>query len=73
MVNSEEDDLKSILSKILVKFTEEQIQQLLKYIRDWNTSAKYSNIAERVLSVLFTTFQPAKLEKIPQVKEVTCY
>jgi U3 small nucleolar RNA-associated protein 13 len=65
-----ENDLKSILVIILHKFTDAQLQMLIKYIRDWNTSAKFSNIAERILAILFSTFSPEKLESIPQIKEV---
>lgn len=72
MMNTE-NDLKSILVVILEKFTDQQLQMLIKYIRDWNTSAKFSNVAERVLAIIFTIFSPQKLESIPQIKEVLYY
>jgi len=42
----------------------------LKYIRNWNTNAKYSMITQKVLQHILQSFPPEKLEHISNIKEL---
>jgi U3 small nucleolar RNA-associated protein 13 len=51
----------SALTSLVSKFNEEQIGKCLLYIRDWNTIAKYSNIAQQFLNCILRLYSPKKL------------
>eukprot|EP00124_Ichthyophonus_hoferi_P004237 Ihof_evm1s443 gene=Ihof_evmTU1s443 len=48
----------------------EQLGQLLGYVRDWNTNAKHSLVAQAVLACVLHTFLPAQILLIPNIKEI---
>ena len=41
--------------------------QLIKFCRDWNTNAKHSSMAQRVISVVLHSLSP---DAVKQIKEV---
>ncbi|KAK9368200.1 quinon protein alcohol dehydrogenase-like superfamily [Lipomyces kononenkoae] len=45
-----------------------QLQQLLRRIRDWNTNARTSNVAQRVLNVLLQSYPPEKFLEVEDIK-----
>jgi len=42
----------------------------LKYIRDWNTNAKTSVVAQKLLNYILRRFKPAELRELPAIKEI---
>jgi hypothetical protein len=51
-------------------FSKERIETCLRYISTWNTNAKYSLVAQKVLKSVLSNFPPSKLEEVPKIKEV---
>jgi hypothetical protein len=43
---------------------------LMLYLRDWNTSAKFSIVAQYLLNVILRRFTPSRLSQIPRVPEL---
>jgi U3 small nucleolar RNA-associated protein 13 len=63
-----EDDAQ--LRPLVADFTYDQVEKSLLYIRDWNTNAKNSLIAQRALYEILSQFSAESLCKIPRIKEV---
>ncbi|KAJ1556792.1 U3 small nucleolar RNA-associated protein 13, partial [Cladochytrium tenue] len=47
-----------------------RLQQLLRYIRDWNTSNRHSGAAQLVLNVVVRSYPPSELLALPGIKEL---
>ena len=47
-----------------------QVEQCLRYLRDWNTNVRNSRIAQMVLSILLRSFQLDALLSLPTFKEL---
>jgi hypothetical protein len=60
----------SAIDKILQDMTPEQINKLLGYIRDWNTNAKRSRVAQTILNALLTLHSSEELVELSNAKEV---
>lgn len=58
------------IDKILQDMTPEQINKLLGYIRDWNTNAKRSRVAQTILNALLTLHSSDELVELSNAKEV---
>jgi U3 small nucleolar RNA-associated protein 13 len=46
------------------------LQKLLFFIRDWNTSARKSEIAQTALNVVLRTINADRLLELPKLKEI---
>ncbi|KAI8394307.1 WD40-repeat-containing domain protein [Radiomyces spectabilis] len=60
----------SQVDSIVGEMTQEQIEKLLGYIRDWNTNAKHSDIAQSVLYALLSSHSAEELVEIANAKEI---
>jgi U3 small nucleolar RNA-associated protein 13 len=60
----------SQLRPIVADFTYDQVEKCLLYIRDWNTNAKHSLVAQRALNEILSQFSAESLGKLPRIKEV---
>lgn len=60
------------VDKILTELSTENIEKLVGYIRDWNTNAKHSAIAQIVLHAILSSRSSEEFVEIPTAKEV-CY
>lgn len=58
------------IDKILQNMTTEQINKLLGYIRDWNTNAKRSRVAQTILNAILTLHSSEELVELSNAKEV---
>jgi U3 small nucleolar RNA-associated protein 13 len=58
------------MKEIFAGFSQPQMETFLSYVRDWNTNAKHSSVAQRVLKQLFSQFAPSFFEQIPTIKSL---
>lgn len=58
------------IDHILGELSTENIEKILKYVRDWNTNAKHSDIAQTVLNAILTSHTAEEIVEIPTAKEV---
>jgi U3 small nucleolar RNA-associated protein 13 len=58
------------IEDILARMNDAQLEQLLGYIRDWNTNAKFARVAQTVLHVLLRRVAPERLLQLATIKEV---
>ncbi|CAG8465066.1 6401_t:CDS:10 [Gigaspora rosea] len=58
------------IDKIITTLSKEDIEQMLKYIRDWNTNAKNFRTAQTILNAILKTFSSEELLEINGIKEV---
>ncbi|GAA5808876.1 hypothetical protein MFLAVUS_002275 [Mucor flavus] len=58
------------VDKILSELSSENLEKLLGYIRDWNTNAKHSDIAQTVLHAILSSHTSEELVEIPTAKEI---
>ncbi|KAI8993249.1 WD40-repeat-containing domain protein [Pilobolus umbonatus] len=58
------------IDKILSELSMDHIEKLLGYIRDWNTNAKHSNIAQTVLYAILSSRSSETIVEIPTAKEL---
>ncbi|GAN02172.1 conserved hypothetical protein [Mucor ambiguus] len=58
------------VDKILAELSLENLEKLLGYIRDWNTNAKHSDIAQTVLHAILASHTSEELVEIPTAKEI---
>ena len=56
------------LNEIVSEFNDDSLRKCLLYIRDWNTRAKTSIIAQEVLNQILRKYSPSKLMKIEDMK-----
>ncbi|CAO3661060.1 unnamed protein product [Rhizopus stolonifer] len=55
---------------ILGQLSIENIEKLLKYVRDWNTNAKHSDIAQITLNAILISHTAEEIVEIPTAKEI---
>ena len=60
------------ITKLVAKFSKETLVQFLRYIREWNTVATHSMLAQKLLHIVFTKFTPLELAAVPGMEEVCC-
>lgn len=70
------DDNESItgsadVDKVISEMTPEHLEKLLGYIRDWNTNAKHSHVAQTVLHAILSLHSPEQLVELSNAKEVS--
>ncbi|RUS12640.1 small-subunit processome, partial [Endogone sp. FLAS-F59071] len=74
VMNAREDEESIMGSKavdeIIKGMTNEQLEKLLTYIRDWNTNAKHSHVAQTVLNVVLRGFSSEQLLEVNNAKEL---
>ncbi|CEI98202.1 hypothetical protein RMCBS344292_12317 [Rhizopus microsporus] len=58
------------VDKILAELSIENIEKMLKYIRDWNTNAKHSDVAQTVLNAILMSRSAEEIVEIPSAKEI---
>ncbi|KAG9304393.1 hypothetical protein G9A89_019955 [Geosiphon pyriformis] len=58
------------IDNIIASLDDEQLKQLLGYIRDWNTNAKHLRTAQTILNTILNFYPAAKLSKIKGIKEI---
>ncbi|CAG8456086.1 278_t:CDS:10 [Diversispora eburnea] len=54
----------------ITSLSKENLEQILKYIRDWNTNAKHSRTAQTVLNVILKNYSSQDLLEISDIKEL---
>ncbi|KAI7867670.1 WD40-repeat-containing domain protein [Spinellus fusiger] len=59
-----------VVDKVLSDLTGEPLEKLFLYIRDWNTNAKHSFIAQTVLHALLSSHTANELVEIPNAKSI---
>ena len=59
-----------VIHEIVGKASNEELEKLMLYLRDWNTSAKFSIVAQYLLNVILRRFTPSRLSQIPRVPEL---
>ncbi|KAI9010951.1 WD40-repeat-containing domain protein [Phycomyces nitens] len=60
----------ALVDKVLGDLTGEPLEKLLLYIRDWNTNAKHSYVAQTVLHAILSLHSADDLVKIANAKEL---
>jgi U3 small nucleolar RNA-associated protein 13 len=55
---------------VIAEFTPDLVEKLVMYIRDWNTNAKHSLIAQKALGEILRLYSAESLSKMPRIKEV---
>eukprot|EP01117_Protostelium_nocturnum_P020075 TRINITY_DN887_c0_g2_i1.p1 TRINITY_DN887_c0_g2~~TRINITY_DN887_c0_g2_i1.p1 ORF type:complete len:845 (-),score=185.07 TRINITY_DN887_c0_g2_i1:138-2672(-) len=60
----------SCMESIVTGFGISQLAKCLEYIRDWNTNAKKSLLAQGLLNVILTKIPVSKLQKVSHFKEI---
>jgi U3 small nucleolar RNA-associated protein 13 len=60
----------SLVDEVVKEFSPEQVQLGLQYMREWNTNAKHSLVAQIVLKSLLSNYPPSTFEENPKTKEV---
>lgn len=70
LLSSDDENISSLLFDIIKDFSDESLEKCIKYIRDWNTIARHSHIAQDVLNLIVRNFSPAQLMKIPNMKSL---
>lgn len=68
--NGDATKVDEIMRKMLDSLNFELTQQLLTYIRDWNTNAKHSLSAQNVLFQLFHLYRADSMTKFPLMKDL---
>ncbi|KAI9277654.1 WD40-repeat-containing domain protein [Sporodiniella umbellata] len=58
------------IDAILGQLSTDHIEKLLKYVRDWNTNAKHSDIAQTVLNAVLISHSAEEIVEIPTAKEL---
>lgn len=58
----------SLLNDIISDFNDDSLEKCISYIRDWNTIARHSYIAQDILNLIVRTFSPSKLMELPNMK-----
>ncbi|KAG0167641.1 U3 small nucleolar RNA-associated protein 13 [Apophysomyces sp. BC1034] len=58
------------VDRIIGEMTAEHLEKLLGYIRDWNTNAKHSNIAQTILHAILSLHSPDQLVELSNAKEL---
>jgi len=53
---------------VLATLSDAQLTTLLARIRDWSTNARTSFVAQRLLHLVLKKYSPAKLMKLPEIK-----
>ncbi|KAI8079765.1 WD40-repeat-containing domain protein [Halteromyces radiatus] len=69
---SDEESITGSLAvdKILAEMGPDHLEKLLKYIRDWNTNAKHSNVAQTVLYAILSSHNSEELVELTNAKEL---
>lgn len=71
LLSTEAQQATVILNSLVTSLTPQQLLQLLTWVRDWNTNAKYSLVAQYVLHAIFKTYHPSTLLSLSPFKEVS--
>jgi len=74
-VNSDDEDEEvvkgeEIIIEVVKAMDKEKLAACLRYIRDWNTNAKHSLLAQQVLGCIVRVYPPATLKQLPGIKEL---
>jgi len=59
-----------VVDDIVKEFSEDTLKKSLHYIRDWNTNARHSVVAQEVLSRIVRVYPPKQLLKIQGMKQI---
>ncbi|KAI9303461.1 WD40-repeat-containing domain protein [Cunninghamella echinulata] len=75
MESRAENDQESIIGlpevdQTIAELPSEHINKLLGYIRDWNTNAKHSNVAQTVLYAILSSHNPENIVELTNAKEL---
>lgn len=60
---------KSVFKEIIVSLNLAELEYIFLKIRDWNTHSKTAVVAQEILYVVFTTYRPSSLAKLPHMKQ----
>lgn len=66
MIQAEEE-----FDELITGASIERLEKLMRYIREWNTNARQSLVANQLLQRILTCVSPAELRKIPDIQEMT--
>lgn len=64
------DGAETVVDDVISNFSKPQLETFLKYVREWNTTAKHSGVSQVILKKLFTTFPPSAFESLTDIKQV---
>ena len=72
--NKEEDTITGshAVDTILAELGKENLEKLLGYIRDWNTNAKHSHVAQTILNCILSSHSSEEIVELTNAKEVSC-
>jgi len=70
LVIEDRDHHGDVLKSLISSFPEDRLLSCLHYIRDWNTNAKHSALAQTVLKCILCCFTPSYFESKPKMKAV---
>ncbi|KAH9115565.1 hypothetical protein AeMF1_010380 [Aphanomyces euteiches] len=59
-----------VFDTVVAELSDEQLLQLLEWIRDWNTNANHSEITQLLLSSLLRVVPPSRWEKLNQATKI---
>jgi len=62
--------LHGTLEDIVAGFSVEELSLCLSYLRDWNTNARNSIVAQQVLHHILRKFPPSVLQSLPDIKQL---
>lgn len=57
-------------SGLIADLTPDLIEKLILFVRDWNTNAKHSLVAQNALSEVLKLYSAESLSKMPRIKEL---
>eukprot|EP01134_Creolimax_fragrantissima_P000074 CFRG0074T1 len=58
------------VGKVVAALDDMQTSKLLGYIREWNTNARHSRVAQLVLSCLLKSMPPSRIVKLDKIKSL---
>lgn len=64
-----EDDIQMVMESILRNLDTEQLSRCFAYIREWNTKARRSEVAQTFLKIILCTFSIDQLKSVPRINE----
>lgn len=70
MSNETPHESERVLRALYQGLDSSALEQCLEYLRDWNTNAKHSLIAQRCLRALFALWSPQSLLGLPNIKQL---
>ncbi|KAI8813629.1 WD40-repeat-containing domain protein [Cladochytrium replicatum] len=58
------------MENVIARINKKEVAKLLSFIRDWNTTAKFSHIAQSTLNVILRSWTKEEILALPQIKDL---